>query len=324
MKKNYLLFEQKISLKLAIFIALFGFLTSSAQVTTNGGSGLAPAYPDLATAITALNAATITSPVVITLAGDEFAPVGGYSITAQGSATNTITIEGVASTITAPTPQASGVLTDAVFKLVGADWVTIQGFTMLENPSNTTVAAATNNMTEWGVALLYATTTNGAQNNTIRNNTIDLNRTYQNTSGIYSNSTHAATNITTTTARIGGSIISNGGSIITASGIVYSTNPNPVIGAPGVVDSATTIAVPSGSYFINPTGLTHSTKYYFRAYAINAGREVRVIVKAELVNDDEAVLLATEIAKEIEQKVQYPGEIKVNVIREVRAESYAR
>ncbi len=60
------------------------------------------------------------------------------------------------------------------------------------------------------------------------------------------------------------------------------------------------------------------------AFAINAGREVRVIVKAELVNDDEAVLLATEIAKEIEQKVQYPGEIKVNVIRELRAESYAR
>ncbi|MCG3719157.1 HDIG domain-containing protein, partial [Aliarcobacter butzleri] len=60
------------------------------------------------------------------------------------------------------------------------------------------------------------------------------------------------------------------------------------------------------------------------AYAINAGREVRVIVKAELVNDDEAVLLATEIAKEIEEKVQYPGEIKVNVIRETRAESYAR
>ncbi|OCL82705.1 ribonuclease Y [Arcobacter porcinus] len=60
------------------------------------------------------------------------------------------------------------------------------------------------------------------------------------------------------------------------------------------------------------------------AYAINAGREVRVIVNAELVNDDEAVLLATEIAKEIEEKVQYPGEIKINVIRELRAESYAR
>ena len=60
------------------------------------------------------------------------------------------------------------------------------------------------------------------------------------------------------------------------------------------------------------------------AYAINAGREVRVIVNAKLVNDDEAVLLATEIAKEIEEKVQYPGEIKINVIREIRAESYAR
>ncbi len=60
------------------------------------------------------------------------------------------------------------------------------------------------------------------------------------------------------------------------------------------------------------------------AFAINAGREVRVIVKANLVNDDEAILLATEIAKEIEEKVQYPGEIKVNVIRELRAQSYAR
>jgi len=60
------------------------------------------------------------------------------------------------------------------------------------------------------------------------------------------------------------------------------------------------------------------------AFAINAGREVRVIVKANLVNDDEAVIMASEIAKEIEEKVQYPGEIKVNVIRELRAQSYAR
>ena len=61
-----------------------------------------------------------------------------------------------------------------------------------------------------------------------------------------------------------------------------------------------------------------------QAYAINAGREVRVILNAKLVNDDEAVLLAKEIAKEIEDKVQYPGEIKVNVIREVRAIDMAR
>lgn len=61
-----------------------------------------------------------------------------------------------------------------------------------------------------------------------------------------------------------------------------------------------------------------------QAYAINAGREVRVIVNATLINDDESILMAKEIAEEIEQKVQYPGEIKVNVIRESRAIVYAK
>ncbi len=60
-----------------------------------------------------------------------------------------------------------------------------------------------------------------------------------------------------------------------------------------------------------------------QVYAINAGREIRVIVNAHLINDDESVLLAKEIAKEIEEKVQYPGEIKVSVIRELRAIDYA-
>jgi len=59
-------------------------------------------------------------------------------------------------------------------------------------------------------------------------------------------------------------------------------------------------------------------------YAINAGRELRVIVNAKLVNDDESILMANEIAKEIEEKVKYPGEIKVNVIRELRSIGYAR
>lgn len=61
-----------------------------------------------------------------------------------------------------------------------------------------------------------------------------------------------------------------------------------------------------------------------QAYAINAGREVRVIINASLVNDDESVLMAKEIAREIEEKVQYPGEIKVNVIRESRAVEFAK
>ena len=60
-----------------------------------------------------------------------------------------------------------------------------------------------------------------------------------------------------------------------------------------------------------------------QAYAINAGREVRVIVNASLVNDDESALLAKEIAKEIESKMNFPGDIKVSVIRESRAVEYA-
>ncbi|MGE4295145.1 MAG: ribonuclease Y [Campylobacterales bacterium] len=61
-----------------------------------------------------------------------------------------------------------------------------------------------------------------------------------------------------------------------------------------------------------------------QAYAISAGRELRVLVNASEVDDREMVLMSKEIAKEIEQKVQYPGEIKVNVIRETRAVEMAR
>ncbi len=61
-----------------------------------------------------------------------------------------------------------------------------------------------------------------------------------------------------------------------------------------------------------------------QAYAINAGREVRVIARADLVSDGQSVILAREIAKEIESTLQYPGEIKVSVIRETRAVEFAR
>ncbi len=61
-----------------------------------------------------------------------------------------------------------------------------------------------------------------------------------------------------------------------------------------------------------------------QAYAINAGREIRVIVNATLVNDDEMILVAKEIAADIEASVSYPGEIKVNVIRESRSIEFAQ
>jgi ribonuclease Y len=60
-----------------------------------------------------------------------------------------------------------------------------------------------------------------------------------------------------------------------------------------------------------------------KCYAIQAGREVRVIVESGKVNDEEGVLLSHEIAKKIEKEVAFPGQIKITVIREVRATAYA-
>src|SRR6188768_3401383 len=141
-------------------IALFTCYHVNGQVTTNSGSGLAATYPDLASAITALNSASITSPVIITLTGNETTPAGGYTISAQGTSSNTITVQGSSSTITAFSPQPAGNLNNALFKLIGADYITLQGFTLQENPANTVATPASNNMTEWGVALLTASLTN--------------------------------------------------------------------------------------------------------------------------------------------------------------------
>ena len=61
-----------------------------------------------------------------------------------------------------------------------------------------------------------------------------------------------------------------------------------------------------------------------RSFAIQAGREVRIMVKSDAVNDDETILMAKDIVKQIESSMEYPGQIKVNVIRELRAIEYAK
>ncbi len=61
-----------------------------------------------------------------------------------------------------------------------------------------------------------------------------------------------------------------------------------------------------------------------RCYAIQAGREIRIMVKPEVISDDKMVLLARDICKKIESDLEYPGQIKVNIIRESRAVEYAR
>jgi len=61
-----------------------------------------------------------------------------------------------------------------------------------------------------------------------------------------------------------------------------------------------------------------------KSYAIQAGREIRVIVEPEKVNDEDMILKARQICKKIEDELDYPGQIKVNIIRETRATDVAK
>ena len=74
----------------------------------------------------------------------------------------------------------------------------------------------------------------------------------------------------------------------------------------------------------NLEAISNSIKGVQSSFAIQAGREVRVMVKPEEITDEDALFLAKEIAKKIEDTMQYPGQIKVNVIRESRSVEYAK
>ncbi|MBL8766545.1 MAG: ribonuclease Y, partial [Planctomycetes bacterium] len=74
----------------------------------------------------------------------------------------------------------------------------------------------------------------------------------------------------------------------------------------------------------NLEAIARGVKGVEQAFAIQAGRELRVLVDASRVSDAAALLCAREIAKRIESELAYPGEIKVTVIRETRVTEYAR
>ena len=61
-----------------------------------------------------------------------------------------------------------------------------------------------------------------------------------------------------------------------------------------------------------------------KSYAIQAGREVRIMIKPDVIDDAGAVEMARNLVKRIENELEYPGQIKVNVIRETRAIDYAK
>lgn len=157
-------------------------------------------FPTVASAVTYLNTNGVAGPVIFNVAAGhtETAPTGGYSITGTGTAANTIRFQkfgtGANPTLTAPLWTAGG-LTDGILKIVGGDYITIDGFTFQENSGNTvTATGATNTMTEIGIGMYLTTATNGAQNNTIQNCTISLSAAFPNSIGIFSSSSSSSTN----------------------------------------------------------------------------------------------------------------------------------
>lgn len=177
------------------------FLAVDANAQLSGSKSIPGDYPTIAAAITDLNTQGVTAPGVtfnVQPGHTETAPAGGFVInTTTGSAASPIVFQGSGNVITAAAPQTTGVLTDAIIKILGTDYLTISGFTLQEDAANTVTTAGSNNMTEWAIAILYASPTDGAKNVTIQNNVISLNRTYQNTFGIYSNVRHSSTSIST-------------------------------------------------------------------------------------------------------------------------------
>jgi hypothetical protein len=193
---------------LFLFLCLSFLNRSFSQLT--GTKNIPGDYATLQAAITALNTSGVGAGGVIfnVVAGNpQTAPAGGYVIGGTGSAilsgggvtssTKTVRIQGNSNSITAFSPQAAGNVNDAIIKLIGADWITITGFTIQENGGNTVTVEASNTMTEWGIALLHVSVTDGAQNNTIQGNTITMDRTYLNSFGVYSNARHSASAINT-------------------------------------------------------------------------------------------------------------------------------
>lgn len=193
------------------------------------------------------------------------------------SAANPVILQGNGNTITANAGLTVGALNDGLFKLIGADYVTIDGFVLSENAANTITVAGTNNMTEWGIALLYVTTTDGAQFNTISNCTIDLDRTYQNTFGIYSNSTHSSTSISTS-ATATGTDGGNSGLTITDNTITDVNMGIVVVGPTAAADMNEGLTI-GGSLATANTINNYGTSGTFSSYANVSGTVNGILVR---------------------------------------------
>ena len=269
--------------KIMLFIVLFFSISNNSISQLTGVKTIPVDYASIAGFVTDLNAQGV-GPGGVTLdvpsGYTETAPAGGYIITATGTFTDQIIISGsgVTPVITASPALTVGALNDGIFILQGSDYVTINGLQLQENAANTTTTAASNNMTEWGIALLYLTATDGAQNCTISNNMISLNRLYQNTFGIYSNSTHSLSAVTTSATATG----ANGGN----SGLkIYGnsiSNVNlgiSVVGPTAATDHNDGIDIGGAALVTGNTLTNYGTTGTFSAFANVSGTVNGILVR---------------------------------------------
>lgn len=175
-------------MKKILFFLLCSFTIGQINAQMSGTVTVPGTYPTLAAAITALNTSGVSGATTIEVSASETAPSAGYVINTftGASSANRVTIKAIgAVTLTAQTGTST--TTDGIIKLNGCDFVTIDGFSIIENAANTT---ATTRM-EWGIAMVAPTATDGVQNCNITNCTISLTRSYANTA-IYARQ-HTAT-----------------------------------------------------------------------------------------------------------------------------------
>ncbi len=209
----------------------------------------------------------------------ETAPAGGFTITATGTVANPIIIQGIGGApkpiITASGALTAGNLNDGIIKLIGSDYVTISGLDLRENAANTTTAAGTNNMTEWGIALLYATVTDGAQNVMLDGNTISLGATYQNAFGIYANATHSATTVTTS-ATATGATGGNSGLTIVGNTITNVNNGIVVVGPTAAADINDGIIIGT---LASPNNITYGLTGTFSGFVNVSGTVNGILVR---------------------------------------------
>ena len=122
------------------------------------------------------------------------------------------------------------------------------------------------------------------------------------------------------------------GTLEVVKGISFHVSPGEIVALIGANGAGKTsllksvvglVPLWSGQVFIGGRDIANGFSGVANSYAIQAGRELRVIVESEKISDEAAVLLSRDVVKRIEEALTFPGQIKVTVIRETRAVEYA-